>query len=156
LGNRGITVGKRLGKPENLSLKGQFKNKKLASEAGKKSATVQSEMREARKMYEYCLSLKAPEQIEQTLKKHLPDIEHEKIDMLKAICLRTVIEAGNGNIQAIKEVFDRAFGQAKSQQDVNLTGNIDISSARQSILEDLEQAKADKEAKDKVKREKKR
>lgn len=100
----------------------RFRDKELASRAGKKGAAKQKEMKTLRETYAHILSLKSPKTIEDKLKQLMPDLPPD-ISMKMAICLRTAIEATQGNMQAVKEV--REVTEGLLTQNHNLNGNID-------------------------------
>jgi len=104
------------GKPENLTLKGQFKNKKIASEAGKKSVIAK---REKKLITEFMLELLGRDITLVTEK-------GEKITKKGAAQLSsTLFNLGvSGDLGAIKHITDLTEG--KPLQRTELSGDLDI------------------------------
>jgi hypothetical protein len=129
---------------QNLNKKGQFINKDLAAKAGKKSGVVRRELKNARDTYNFILSLNAPEQIKEGLKKLMPELPDDMNNRM-ALYLKTFVMAANGNIQAVKEITDRTDGLLKQEISQELSGeitsNINIKELKQDLLSEVIKAK---------------
>jgi hypothetical protein len=103
---------------------GRFaRDKKAASEAGKKGVKVQRERKKVRELLAEVAKLSVPEKMRDKLKASFPDIP-DKVTMDLAMAITMFSKASSGDIQAAKVVTEIMDGMPK--QEIEHSGDIII------------------------------
>ena len=108
---------KKKGRVENLTTQGRFKDKKKASEAGKKGVKAR---REKKKITEHLKALLEEQLTINTQDHNGKDIKETKTgaEHVATVLLKKAL---SGDIRAIKEYIDRIEGQATQKMEIEET-----------------------------------